>query len=99
MTLMTVLILATALFSAGVYGVLTRRNVIAILLSVELMANAASITFVAFSRFEGGVFGQVFALFAIAITVAEVVIGLALVLLLHRAKRGVEIDLAKELSG
>lgn len=99
MTLQTTLLLATALFCVGIYGVLTRKHVIAILLSVELMANASSIAFVAFSRWQGGPFGQVFALFGIAITVAEVVVGLALVLLLHRAKGAVEADLAKELRG
>ena len=64
---------------------LSRRNAVGILLSVELMVNAVNINLVAFSRVQGTAAGQVFALFAIAITVAEVVVGLALVILLYRA--------------
>ena len=61
-----------ALFSLGVFGLLTRRQAVAILLSVELMANAANLCFVAFSRFRGGVTGQALAVFSLALTVAEV---------------------------
>ena len=77
MSLSTCLVLAAALFSVGLYGLLARRQIVAILLSVELMANAANITFVAFSHFRGGALGQVFAIFSIALTVAEVAVGLA----------------------
>ena len=96
MTLSHCLLLATALFSVGIYGLLTRRDAIAVLLSVELMANAANICFVAFSHFRGGS-GQIFALFALAITVAEVAVGLALVVLLFRSRRDTRIDLANEM--
>jgi NADH:ubiquinone oxidoreductase subunit K len=91
------LLLATALFCTGIYGVLSHRNAIGILLSVELMANAVNINLVAFSRYHGGHAGQVFAIFAIAITVAEVVVGLALVILLYRTKQDVVVDAANEL--
>lgn len=96
MTLANCLLLASALFCIGVFGLLTRRNAIAILLSVELMANAANICFVAFNRFRGGN-GQTFALFALALTVAEVAVGLALVILLYRSHRDTRIDLASEM--
>lgn len=96
MTLSHCLLLAAALFSVGVYGLLTRRHAIAVLLSVELMANAANLAFVAFSRFRGGP-GQLFALFALALTVAEVAVGLALVILLYRSHRDTRIDLASEM--
>ena len=92
-----VLLLSTALFSVGIFGALSRRNAIGILISVELMMNAANINFVAFSRFHAGHLGQVFAVFAIALTVAEVVVGLALVILLYRSKKDVAVDQANAL--
>ncbi len=99
MNLQAWLLLAAALFCIGVYGLITRRNAVGLLASVELMANAVNINLVAFSRFNGHGEGQVFALFTTAITVAEVVIGLALVILLYRARQSVNIDLASELRG
>lgn len=92
-----VLLLGAALFGLGVYGVLSRRNVIGLLIGVELMANAVNINLIAFGRHHGGATGQVFALFTIALTVAEVAVGLALVILLHRARRAVDIDAATDL--
>ena len=97
MPLTPFLLLSTALFSIGVYGVLSRRNAVGLLLSVELMANAVNINFVAFSRYHGGHLGQVFAVFAIALTAAEVVVGLALVILLFRTKKDVRVDEANAL--
>jgi NADH-quinone oxidoreductase subunit K len=93
------LLLAAALFSVGVYGLLTRRHLISVLLSVELMANAANLSFVAFGRFQGGAAGQTFALFGIALTVAEVAVGLALVILLYRTYGATQIDTAREMKG
>lgn len=90
-------LLSAALFCVGLYGVLTRRNAIAVLLAIELMANAANINFVAFSRAHGASFGQVFALFALAITVAEVVVGIAIVILLYRSHADVRVDVASDL--
>ena len=92
-------LLAAALFALGVYGVLTRRNMVGILLSVELMANAANINLVAFARFGGHLLGQAFALFGIALAVAEVGVGLAIVILLYRARGGIEPDAARDLRG
>jgi NADH-quinone oxidoreductase subunit K len=91
------LFLSSALFCIGVYGVLSHKNAVGILISVELMANAVNINLVAFSRFLGGVLGQVFAVFTIAITVAEVVVGLALVILLYRSRRDILVDAANDL--
>jgi NADH-quinone oxidoreductase subunit K len=95
MTLTTTLLLAAALFCVGLYGLLSRRQAIATLLSIELMANAANIVFVAFGRFRGTP-GQPLVLFSLAITVAEVAVGLALILLLARRHGDTDIDLAQE---
>ena len=81
------LILAAIVFSIGVFGVVTRRNTIGILLGIELMLNAVNINLVAFSRFNGNTAGMILTIFAIAITVAEVAFGLALVILLFRTRR------------
>ena len=97
MTMQTLLLLTSALFCMGLYGLVTRRNAIALLLSAELMINAVTINLVAFSRLAGGVTGQVFAVFTIALTVAEVVVGLAIVILLFRWRREIAIDSANEL--
>lgn len=93
------LVLALGLFSIGVYGLLTRRDAIGMLLSVELMANAANLTLVAFSWWHQARFGQVFALFAMALTVVEVGAGLALLLLLFRTRRDTSVDAIRELEG
>ena len=86
-SLQSYLILAAVLFAIGLFGVVTRRNTIGILLGIELMLNAVNINLVAFSRFHGTEIGRVFTLFAICITVAEVAVGLALVILIFRVRR------------
>jgi NADH-quinone oxidoreductase subunit K len=96
-TVQALLLLTSALFCMGIYGLVTRRNAIALLLSAELMINAVTINLVAFSRLAGDVIGQVFAVFTIALTVAEVVVGLAIVILLFRWRREIAIDSANEL--
>ena len=95
MTLQTCLLLAIALFCVGLYGLLTRRHAVAMLLAIELMANAANLAFAAFGYFMAGA-GQTFVLFSLAITVAEVAIGLALVLLLYRRHGDTVLELASE---
>ena len=97
MTVQARLLLTSGLFCMGIYGLVTRRNAIALLLSAELMINAVTINLVAFSRVAGDVAGQVFAVFTIALTVAEVVVGLAIVILLFRWRREIAIDSANEL--
>jgi NADH:ubiquinone oxidoreductase subunit K len=88
------LALAAVLFAIGVFGVLTRRNAIGILMSLELMFNAANINLVAFNKFAGpdGLTGQIFSLFVIVIAAAEAVVGLAIVLLLYRNWKGIDVD-------
>lgn len=92
MPLSAYLSLAAVLFAIGLFGVITRRNTVGILLGVELMLNAVNINFVAFSRFHGTALGMIFTLFAICITVAEIAIGLALVIMLFRARRTATAD-------
>jgi NADH-quinone oxidoreductase subunit K len=86
------LTLAALMFVIGLFGVLTRRNAIGILLGIELMLNAVNINLVAFARFHGDLLGLVFTLFTIAITVAEVAVGLAIVIVIFRVRRTVEAD-------
>ena len=95
MTLQSLLYLASAMFAVGLYGVTTRKQAVAIMLSIELMANAANLAFAAFAHFRGGP-GQVAVLFALAITVAEVAVGLALIVLLYRRHGDTVVDLASE---
>jgi len=78
------LLLSAAVFCIGVFGILTRRNALIFLMSVELMLNAANINLVAFSMQHGNLTGQLFALFALALAAAEVAIGLGIVLVLYR---------------
>ena len=92
MSLTAYLTLAALVFAIGLFGVLTRRNAIRILLGIELMLNAVNINLVAFARFHGDLLGLVFTLFTIAITVAEVALGLAIVIVIFRVRRTVEAD-------
>jgi NADH:ubiquinone oxidoreductase subunit K len=87
MGLQAYLMLAAVVFAIGLFGVLTRRNTVGILLGIELMLNAVNINLVAFSRFNGNAFGMVMTVFAICLTVAEISLGLALVILLFRTRR------------
>ena len=86
------LLVAAAVFAIGLFGVLTRRNAVGILLGIELMLNAVNINLVAFAWHAGNAAGWVFALFTIAITVAEVAVGLAIVIVIFRVRRTVEAD-------
>ncbi len=87
-----VLVFSLVLFSIGMIGVLTRRNVIIILMSIELMMNAANVNFIAFSRQLNEIGGQVFAVFNIAVAAAEVAVGLAVVLALFRNRESINVD-------
>lgn len=88
------LILAAILFCLGMFGLLTRRNAVGVLMSIELMFNAVNINFVAFSRFitPDSLTGQVFAIFVITIAAAEAAVGLAIVMLLYRNFHDIEVD-------
>jgi NADH-quinone oxidoreductase subunit K len=92
MPLQAFLILAAVLFSIGLFGVMTRRNTIGILLGIELMLNAVNINLIAFARFRGDIVGMVFTVFTICITVSEAALGLAIVILLFRVRRTVIAD-------
>lgn len=93
------LALAAAVFCIGLFGVLARRNAIAILLGIELMMNAVNINLVAFARFNGNLTGMVFCMFTICITVAEAALGLAIVILLFRVRGTVTADHVDLLKG
>ena len=88
------LVLAAALFCIGLYGVLSRKNAIAILLSVELMLNAVNINLVAFWRYQNPtqMAGQAFAVIVFAVAAAEVAVGLALIISVYRRRRTVVAD-------
>jgi len=93
------LLLAAALFCIGVYGVLVRKNAILVLMSVELILNAVNINLVAFGALTDDVAGEVFALFTIAVAAAEVGIGLAIVLLMYRNRRSIDLSEADLMKG
>ena len=88
------LLLAALLFSIGLFGVMTRRNTLGILMSLELMFNAANINFVAFNKFVApdNMIGQMFAIFIVVVAAAEAVVGMAIVLLVYRNWQGVNVD-------
>jgi NADH:ubiquinone oxidoreductase subunit K len=86
------LLLAAVLFCIGVYGVISRRNGVMVLMSIELILNSVNLNLVAFSTMTGAVSGQVFALFVIAVAAAEVGVGLAIVLAIFRTYRSVDLD-------
>ena len=87
-----VLMFSALLFSAGVYGVLARRNAVMVLMAIELMLNAVNVNLVAFASSLQQMSGQVFALFVIAVAAAEVGIGLAIVILLFRTRESINVD-------
>jgi len=93
------LLLSAVLFSTGVYGVLARRNGVLVLMSIELILNAVNINLVAFGAYHGQVAGQVFALFTVAVAAAEVGVGLAIVLLIYRNKRSIDLDQVAQMKG
>jgi NADH:ubiquinone oxidoreductase subunit K len=99
MVLNEFLFLAAFLFCAGVYGVLARKNAVLVLMSIELILNAVNINLIAFGAFNDTITGQIFALFVIAVAAAEVGIGLAIVLLIYRNRRSIDLDQADLLKG
>jgi|SRR3990172_8884666 len=81
------LILSAVIFAIGVIGVLVRRNLIVVLMSIELMLNAVNLTFIAFARFLGSMEGQVVVFFVMAVAAAEAVIGLAIIIGVFRHRQ------------
>ena len=86
------LILAAALFTVGLVGLLLRRNIIVMFMCVELMLNSVNLTFVTFSRIHGNLDGQVLSFFVMAVAAAEVTVGLALIVNLFRLKASTNAD-------
>ena len=93
------LLLAAVLFCIGVFGVIARLNAVLVLMSIELILNAVNINLVAFGALTDDVGGEVFALFTIAVAAAEVGIGLAIVLLMYRNRRSIDLSEADLLKG
>lgn len=91
--------LSAVLFSIGSVGVLVRRNAIVVFMSIELMLNAANLAFIAFAREAGSLAGQVFVFFVIAVAAAEVAVGLALIVAIHRSRGTIDIDEINSLRG
>ena len=91
------LLLSAGVFAIGLFGVLVRRNALGLLLSVELMFNAANINLVAFALVHGNLSGQVLALFVIALAAAEVAVGIGVVLSLQRTVGSIDIGDAAQL--
>lgn len=88
------LLLSTIIFGIGLYGILAKKNAVAVLMSVELMLNAVNINFIAINKFviTGGVTGQLFAIFVIVVAAAEVAVGLALIISIFRQKKSVNLN-------
>jgi NADH-quinone oxidoreductase subunit K len=91
------LFLAAAVFCIGLFGILTRRDALYFLMSVELMMNAANVNFVAFAFYYGDLTGQVFALFVIALAAAEVAIGIGILLVLYRNFGEIDVTVPTEM--
>ena len=97
----TYLLLSSSLFAVGLLGVLLRRNLVAMLIGIELMLNAVIINLVAFARFAGADpgNGQVFALFVIGVAAAEAAVGLSIILAVYKARGAISVDTLEELRG
>jgi NADH-quinone oxidoreductase subunit K len=92
MNLTNYIYLSTILFAIGATTVLLRRNAIIVFMGVELMLNATNLAFVTFARIQGKLDGQVIALFVMVVAAAEVVVGLAIIMAIFRARRSVSVD-------
>ena len=86
------LIVSALLFALGLFGVITRRNLLIIYMSLELMLNAANLALVAFSRFNGNLDGQILVFFIITVAAAEVAVGLALIVALYRKRQSAHVE-------
>jgi NADH-quinone oxidoreductase subunit K len=93
------LLLSAALFAIGVVGVLVRRNALVVFMAIELMLNAVNLSFVAFSRFLGSMDGQLIVFFVMAVAAAEVALGLAIIIAVHRNTASINVDEINLLKG
>ena len=91
--------LSAILFAVGVFGIATRRNLITVLMSIELVLNSVNLNLVAFSFERSELTGQIFAVFTIAVAAGEAAVGLGLLLALYRLHATTELDRARELEG
>lgn len=98
-TVQSYLLLSGLLFAVGLAGVLFRRNVIIVLMCLELMLSAANLAFVTFSRVHGNLQGQVMVFFSIAVAAAEAAVALSILIALFRARGGIDVEDAAELKG
>lgn len=92
MTLVAYIYLATILFVIGAMVVLLRRNTLIVFMGVELMLNACNLALITFARMHGNLDGQVYALFVMVVAAAEVVVGLAIIMSIYRARRSASVD-------
>jgi len=93
------LVLGAMLFAVGAYGVLARKNLLIVLMSLELMLNAVNVSFIAFSKILGDMTGHVFMIMALTVAAAEVAVGLAIVVSIYSRRETVNVDLLKILKG
>jgi NADH:ubiquinone oxidoreductase subunit K len=93
------LLLSATIFSIGLIGVVVRRNMITVLMAIELMLNAVNINFVVFANRMANLEGHVFPIFIITIAAGEVAVGLAIIIQLYRLKGNINVDQARELAG
>ena len=93
------LMLSATIFCVGLIGVIGRRNMITVLMSIELMLNAVNINLVAFSQLLSNLEGQVFTIFIITVAAGEAAVGLAIIIQLYRLRSSLNVDEAKELNG
>ena len=93
------IVLSALIFCIGLLGVLTRRNPLVVLLSLELLLNAGNLSLIAFSRMWGNAEGQIFALIVMVVAAAEVVIGLGLIVSMYRNRLPIDVDEMSELRG
>jgi NADH-quinone oxidoreductase subunit K len=93
------LVLSALLFTIGVVGIVTRRNMITVLMSIELVLNSVNLNFIAFSYQLSDLGGQIFAIFTIAVAAGEAAVGLGILVAMFRLHQSVELDRATELSG
>jgi len=93
------LVLSAVLFSIGCVGVMVRKNLITLLLSIEIMLNAVNLNFVAFSHQWGNLLGQVFAVFVMTVAAGEAAVGLGIIVAVYRMRSTVEADTVRDLEG
>ena len=93
------IVLSSLIFSVGLAGVLTRRNPLVVLLSLELLLNAGNLALVGFSRMWGNPDGQIFALIVMVVAACEVVVGLGLIVAMYRSRIPIDVDEMSELRG